>query len=189
MDREENAFGQPILDNNGNVLVGFEFEVVTQTFKLNSNEARELNEHDYLFYDFEAQLIPYSTVPSSFVGNSNDTRGTINRIAVTADHVYVLGKHELHVFSDGSELNKVTTKNIWSETETIYAEGDYLFIGCPSSMIVMDNRNPENPETESEYWHPTSCDPVLPHGDVAFLTLRTGDFFRMLGRSELIGCS
>jgi hypothetical protein len=43
-------------------------------------------------------------------------------------------------------------------------------------MIVMSISNPTMPAYISEYQHPTSCDPVYPNGNVAYLTLRTGDF-------------
>ena len=43
-------------------------------------------------------------------------------------------------------------------------------------MVVVDVSAPSIPHILSEYTHPTSCDPVLPYGNVAYLTLRSGDF-------------
>ena len=70
----------------------------------------------------------------------------------------------------------VGSTNIGWDNETIYAEGNHLFIGTQSSMIVMDVTNPSSPIETSTYNHPNSCDPVLPIGSIAYLTLRTADF-------------
>ena len=58
----------------------------------------------------------------------------------------------------------------------MYSEGNHLFIGTQSSMIIMNVTNPSSPYETSTYNHPNSCDPVLPIGNIAYLTLRTADF-------------
>lgn len=43
-------------------------------------------------------------------------------------------------------------------------------------MEIYDISNPENPSSTSSFWHTTACDPILPFTDVAYVTIRTGDF-------------
>jgi len=176
IDRLENAFSEPMVNDNGQVLLGFNYEIKTEQFKVGSREARALEEDSYLYYDYQNELIPVSNVPSSFAGSSDETKGTLNKIALAQSHVYVLGRDKVHVFGDQGSLTDLGSTYAGWEMETIYAEGDHLYIGTMSSMIIMGLGNPENPNVLGEYWHPTSCDPVLPAGDVAYLTLRTADF-------------
>ena len=53
---------------------------------------------------------------------------------------------------------------------------DRLFVGTQNSMEVFGLANPESPNHVGSFWHATSCDPVYPVDDVAYVTLRTGDF-------------
>ena len=177
VSRVENAFGDPITNDAGEVLIGFDYKVTTESFKLNSPEARTLEDSYYLYYDYLNQLIPPSSVPSSFAGNSTQIKGTLNKIAIYDKHIYIIGDDNIYYFEDGPTnmfyLNKVRLQN---GLETIYSENNHLFIGTERSMVVVDVSSPSSPMVISEYWHPTSCDPVYPFGNVAYLTLRTDDF-------------
>jgi hypothetical protein len=175
--RLEFAFGAPIKNNKNETLLGFNFIQTTESFELDSKEAQELEKTNYLYYDYTNQLIPQSNVPSSFAGNGTEIKGTLNKIAIHQDYVYVIGNDRVYTFQDSpTNLTATTTVTVGSNLETIYPQNNNLFIGTRFSMIVMSISNPSMPSYISEYNHPTSCDPVLPYGNVAYLTLRTGDF-------------
>jgi hypothetical protein len=175
--RLEFAFGAPIKNNKNETLLGFNFIQTTESFELDSKEAQELEKTNYLYYDYTNQLIPQSNVPSSFAGNGTEIKGTLNKIAIHQDYVYVIGNDRVYTFQDSPTNLTATTKvTVGSNLETIYPQNNNLFIGTRFSMIVMSISNPSMPSYISEYNHPTSCDPVLPYGNVAYLTLRTGDF-------------
>lgn len=177
VNRVNYAFGEAIKDETGATLVGFKFEAASGTFKLNSPEAKALKESSYLYFDYMEQLIPLSSVPSSFAGNGAEVKGTLNKIALSKDHVYVVGNSVLHIFDNtAANLSYIDKMEIGQAIETIYPENDHLFIGTESSMIVMSVANAPAPQLLSEYEHPNACDPVLPNGKVAYLTLRTLDF-------------
>ncbi len=177
VNRVEFAFGDAIFDHNGNVLVGFDYAVVTESFDFGSAEELALRESSNLFYNSKGNLIPESSVPSSFTGNSESIKGTLNKITVNNNYVYVVGDSKLYTFYDApNQMNLVNETDISLGLETIYPEGNNLYLGTQTSMIVVDASNPSSPEYTSEYEHPTSCDPVLPNGNVAYLTLRTADF-------------
>jgi len=174
--RVKGAYGEILQDSQGRVVVGFTSEDVTEKIKINSAEQKALEETNELFFDYEDSMIPASSVPSSFAGTSGGMTGTINRITVHSGHVFVASANKIHVFSDGASMTKVNDIDTWDVTETLYPHGDYIFAGGRNSMKIYDVRNPEVPTEESTYWHTTSCDPVLPIGDLAYITVRTGDF-------------
>lgn len=174
--RKNNAFGDPIRNDKGEVLIGFNYQVVTETFELNSPEEQALRNNNNLYFNYNNQLIPEAEIPSSFVGAGGESKGTLNRIAIKNNYIYLVGHNDLHTFSDnGNSIQSISKKSIGSEIETIYSEGDHLFIGTKSSMIIMDATNPSSPTKISQYDHVVACDPVYPNGDVAYLTLRTSD--------------
>ena len=177
VDRVEYAFAEAIENADGLALVGFSYETVTRSFKTDSKEAEELRDSYYLYCDYNNSVIPASSVPSSFVGSERGIKGTVNKIAVYSSHIYVVSNSKLHTFQDSpSDIMLVGSTDIGWDNETIYSEGNHLFIGTQSSMIVMDVTNPSSPIETSTYNHPNSCDPVLPIGNIAYLTLRTADF-------------
>jgi hypothetical protein len=185
--RKEFAFGDPIRNDQGQVLIGFDYKVVTETFELNSPEASQLAKSNQLFFDYNNQLIPESDVPSSFVGSQGKSKGTLNKIAVANNHIYLVGNTELHTFADnGTTIQSISKQEIGWDIETIYSEGDNLFIGTRSSMIVMDASNPSAPNKISEYTHVNACDPVYPNGDVAYLTLRTSSESGCAGTTNVL---
>jgi hypothetical protein len=177
VDRVKNAFADPIVNDFNETLIGFDFNVVTESFQLNSAEANALEKTNRLYYDYMDDMIPPSEVLSSFAGNGTADKGSLNRIAVVDDYVYVIGDNDLYIFSDAiGDMEYLSRSGVQDGLETIYPEGNNLFIGTRNSMIIMDISDAKMPVHISEYWHATSCDPVYPNGDVAYLTLRTGDF-------------
>lgn len=172
IDRLENAFGQNLTDGNGKVLVGFTHKRTTETFELGSPEELALRENNTLYYDFQNEVIPFSEVPSSFIGSSVKNKGTLNRLAYDNNLLYVIGKKDIHTFQDNSStITKLGKKEVGDELETIYTKGDKIFIGTTSEMIILSKSS--SPQKISTYEHTITCDPVLPHGNVAYLTLRS----------------
>lgn len=177
ISRVEFAFGEDEPNDQGEHIIGFHYETVTESFELGSPEAEALEESTYLYYNYMDKLIPVSSVPSSFVSVSSDARGTLNKIATLDDYVYVVGDGRIYSFSN--ELDEMHFSNrvelYTSGIETIYPSNGSLYVGTQSSMMILDASNPATPYIKSSYWHPTSCDPVLPHGNIAYLTLRSAD--------------
>jgi len=175
VSRLEFALADPIKDDQGRTLLGFSTEQVTESIEIGSEEMAELEEDGYLYWDFQDQLIPHSSVPASFAGNGSEI-GTINRIAWAQDHVYVIGMNTMHVFSDQSGMLVKTSEHpLNGGAETIYPDQQQLFIGTRTSVEIYRTTDPAAPEYVSSFNHVESCDPVYPHGDVAYSTLRTGD--------------
>ncbi len=175
--RVRNAFGEELKNELGESLIGFDFEVVTESFNEDVNIYKE---GQLIYFDGQNRLIPESAVPASFAGN-NDFIGTVNRIVRYNEHVYVLGWSNLTVFKDQSSFDLVGSNPMGWQMETVFPYENKLFIGTQNSMQVFDISDPEMPQHVSIFDHATSCDPVYPLDDVAYVTLRTGEFARCPG--------
>jgi len=163
-------------NDKGEALIKFEFEEITEEVSEDSEIYQQLWGHQEIYYyDFASQLIPPSQVPVSFAGNSSASIGSVNRIAVADNHVYVVSRDYITPFEDNGNLTAFDRVASFAGMETIYPSDGRLYIGTQQSMEIFDISNPAQPQWVNSFWHATSCDPVLPHEDVAFVTLRTGD--------------
>ena len=176
VSRVENAFVGEFQDPQGQTLLGFTFEEVTEKLSRDDEFFRIVQQNEILYFDFQDRLIPESAVPASFAGNSNQAIGSVNRIAYNNGHVYVISRSILTTFNDNGVLEKVSSEYAGWQMETIYPYEDLLFIGTQNSMQIMGLEDPDQPTYVSEFQHADSCDPVYPVDDnVAYVTLRTGD--------------
>jgi hypothetical protein len=169
----KNVFWEPLTNAKGQQLLGFKYETAMDKFEVNSPEAKQIKKSGKLHLDFLNNVIPISAIPSYFVGSNNNSKGTLNRIAVEFNHVYVIEDNEMHVIENNSALNKVRRINIDNNTETIYGTNNRLYLGSTTSMTIFNANNPSNPVRVSTLDHTESCDPVLPRGNVAYYTLRS----------------
>lgn len=177
VDRVENAFASEFIDEQGRTLIGFEFERVTKKLDPSDNVYNMVvdGQDQFIYYDFNQRLIPESAVPASFAGSSNSSIGSVNRIAYYKDHVYVVSRSVLSTFSDAGKFELLNSNATGWEMETVFPHQDRLFVGTRQSVDIYDLSDLANPQQVGNFWHATSCDPVYPDGDVAYVTLRTGD--------------
>lgn len=177
--RVKNAFkgNQELKNEQGEDLIGFDFEIITEKVDEDNEIYQKIwGEQDIYYYDYANRIIPPSQVPTSFAGNSSASVGSVNRIAVAEKFVYVISSSFLTTFKDNGNLEKIgTSLPTFSNMETIFPNGNQLLVGTAQSMEVFDISNNRDPRWVSSFPHANSCDPVLPCGNVAFVTLRTGD--------------
>ncbi|MEE9374688.1 MAG: hypothetical protein V3V00_16655 [Saprospiraceae bacterium] len=175
VSRVKNYFQPHLLNSTGENLIGFDFQKVTE--KIRDNDQEFWNEY-YLYNDIYVDhlqaVITHSAVPSSFAGSSQSI-GSVNRITRTKGHVYAINRSKMAVFSDHDELALLGEGFYGSQMESIYPNGDHLFIGGSSSIEILNITNPAKPHYSGSFLHPTSCDPVYPIDSVAYVTLRTDD--------------
>ncbi len=170
VSRVKNIFGNPYKNDQGESLIRFDYVVSTDKFELGSPEAKEIKKAGKIHVDYLEEIIPTSTVPSSFTSG----RSTLNKIAVDYGHIYVLADDEMHVLSNYyNNVSFVKSINLGDGMETVYTENGRIFIGSERAMHIFSAANPANPTRISDYEHVKSCDPVLPYANVAYLTLRS----------------
>ncbi len=179
INRSKNAIQNDFINDKGETLVGFAYKEKTMILDENDDFMTEILEDQLVYLDFAKNVIPKSSVPSSFSGNSAQSIGTINRITKSNNHIYVASNSNMIIINDnenGLSSDVVRLENIKEEMETIFPYQNKLFVGSKTSMTIFDISKGEQPIELYEFEHATSCDPVLPYNDVVFITLRTADF-------------
>lgn len=109
--------------------------------------------------------------PSTGIG------GSMARFTIEGDYLYMLDAGNVHSVSIAVLENPIAkSKNLiaW-DIETIFPYNGNLFFGAQSGMYIYGLTNPENPNRISQYNHVRSCDPVVVEGDLAYVTLRSGN--------------
>ena len=146
-------------DNENEVVIGWEYDVELRTFDRRDDIA--LND---------------AAVESG--GDSVGTGGSLARFNIVNDHLYIVDFSRIYTFQIADLNNPVLRGETRVDlgVETIFSDGDYLYIGTPSGMVIYGLDNPGDPNYLSEVTHITGCDPVVVQGDYAFVTVRGGNF-------------
>jgi len=128
------------------------------------------------FYNEEAALA--NTSPSdSGPGRSVGQGGSLARFKIVGDYLYVVDYSNINIFDISDVANPKTLEDVqvaW-DIETIFNQGDVLFIGGRQGMYIYDITEPQKPAFISEFRHGTACDPVVVDGDYAYVTLKGGN--------------
>ncbi len=106
-------------------------------------------------------------------GGDSGQGGSMARFTIKGDYLYTVDSRSLNVvtLADPAEPEKVRTKSIGWDIETIFTMDNLLFIGSQGNMYIYDISSPEFPEQLSGISHFRSCDPVVAYGDYAYVTL------------------
>ncbi len=108
--------------------------------------------------------------------NSGDgTGGSLAIFALKGNYLYTVDNMKLNIFSllNSSEPVKVNDVNVGFDIETLFSNGEYLFIGSRNGMFIYSVANPENPQQLSSVEHFTACDPVVANDTHSFVTLHS----------------
>ncbi len=109
--------------------------------------------------------------------NSIGQGGSLARFKIVGDFLYAVDNHSINVFDITDLGNPQDLEDVFAgfDIETIFNQGDHLFLGSRSGMYIYDITNPAQPGFVSEFQHGTACDPVVVDGDYAYVTLRGGN--------------
>jgi hypothetical protein len=101
--------------------------------------------------------------------------GSMTRFAIQGNRMYIADQSTIKVFDitndNFSQLNEV---NVGFGLETIFAKGEYLYLGANDAMYIFSITNPDSPSFIFRYSHIVSCDPVVVQGNRAYVTMRGG---------------
>ncbi len=172
VSRLKSAFEPQFFNTTGEALIGFDEEVVTEQLSCDAN----IQQNDWLYFDFQAERIDGSAIPTAFVSNGNGATGTANKITKAKDLIFLIDRVNIYTFEDKGQLSIASQKNPvgWS-LETIFHSEDHLFMGSNNGMHIYKIEDNNSVSYTGEFFHATGCDPVLPtEEEVAYVTLRTG---------------
>ncbi|MBT8321711.1 MAG: hypothetical protein KJO90_08620 [Eudoraea sp.] len=143
------------------ILVGW--EVVT--------ERRLISEYETRWGQFDILL-----AEASDAGNVGQG-GSLARFKIVGDYLYAVDSHSINVFDISDLNNPADLEDVFAgfDIETIFYNGEYLFLGSMRGMYIYNLAIPSSPEFVSEFQHGTACDPVVVDGDYAYVTLRGGN--------------
>jgi len=103
--------------------------------------------------------------------------GSMSRFSIYKDYLYVVMQRKMTIFNLTGETPSKTPENIhvgW-DVETIFNYGDNMFMGTPSGLVIFSVENPLKPEYQSSIQHVYGCDPVVVEGNLAYVTIRSGN--------------
>lgn len=103
--------------------------------------------------------------------------GSMARFKIVGDYLYAVDSHTINVFDISNLEAPAALEDVFAgfDIETIFNQGNHLFLGSMRGMYIYDISSPATPAFVSEFQHGTACDPVVVDGDYAFVTLRGGN--------------
>ncbi|TVZ15533.1 LVIVD repeat-containing protein [Maribacter sp. MAR_2009_72] len=109
--------------------------------------------------------------------------GSLARFKIIGNYLYVVDYSDLNIFdiADLEQPKVLEDVQVGWDIETIFNQGEILFLGGRQGMYIYDIKDPEKPEFISEFRHGTACDPVVVDGTYAYVTLKGGN---MCGGTE-----
>ena len=169
--RNQEVFPSSLKDDEGNYLVGFTYEEVTETVAC---EARLFDAETH-FFDHNEDLIAPSAVPTSFSGaktQSGTAAGSLSRMASVDDYLYVISQSAIYTLemTGNGVIEQRSISQIGSNIETVFPLENRLFLGAQNGMHIVDISNRAQPVQVGRFDHDVSCDPVYPTADVAYVT-------------------
>ena len=119
---------------------------------------------------------PLASPNAESTGDGSGQGGSLARFMIVGDYLYCIDREQIKVFdiADPARPRYRNTVYVQWGIETLFHEGENLFIGGQEGMYIYSIENPEEPERVSEFTHRRSCDPVVVDGDRAYVTLRGG---------------
>jgi len=115
-----------------------------------------------------------AAVPTAPSGSTTGQGGSLARFKIVDDYLYAVEWSNISIFNISDLDNPKILEDVYTNAaiETIYNQGDILFLGGPQGMYIYDISIPATPTYISEFVHGTACDPVVVDGDYAYVTLK-----------------
>ena len=162
---EADIFDWEGVDHNGTIQVGWE----TRTERMLITEYEER----FLTPEFDMAVNTANAAESGDTGQG----GSLARFKIVGDFLYAVDSHNINIFEISDLENPLDLEDVYAgfDIETIFNQGQHLFLGSMRGMYIYDISSPDKPEFVSEFQHGTACDPVVVDGDYAYVTLRGGN--------------
>jgi len=162
--------------NTNEIIVKYNTELRAKPLQTSFYNGMNYNQSDPVFM-MEDMALDNSN-PNTH--SSTGTGGSFARFQINNNALYVLSNQYLGVYDITNPLNTSFLKQVYTNTwtggvlETLYKQGNYLFVGASNGMFVIDAHDEFNPTFISSFSHATGCDPVVVDGNTAYITIRGG---------------
>lgn len=159
------------VDEDKGVVVDWEVKQVRQ----------EMEYHYYpVYFGIKAEMDYRANAPVSGgampSGSTFGVGGSMARFGLYNEYLYAVDKNKLYMFdvSTPSIPVDIGTQNVGWDIETMFIYDGHMFLGTQSGMRIYSLKVPTVPEYIGQFWHVTSCDPVVISNGYAYVTLRGG---------------
>jgi len=117
-----------------------------------------------------------SGASSGVSGSGVGFGGSMARFGIKDNVLYVVDQSTLKVFDITNKTTPVKVNDIYPgwNVETMFLNGNEMFLGTTTGMAVFDISYPSSPVSQTFFTHARSCDPVIVDDTLAYITLRTG---------------
>lgn len=143
-----------------------------------STEIRERPTGELIDMYYDGLEASNNGAPSA--GSIIGTGGSYAKFQINNNALYTTESFKLNVFDITQPLQTSFNKSVYmdswfgGEFETLFRQGNYLFVGATSGMYVINAFDEFNPFFISGFSHATACDPVVVSGNTAYITVRGG---------------
>ncbi len=125
-----------------------------------------------------AILLAQACDPDGSMSSDSDSvgqGGSMTRFAIQGNRMYVVNRTSLLTYNiTDDHFQLIGQQNVGFRIETIFAKGEYLYLGAGDGMYIYSVINPDEPDFIFKYSHVVSCDPVVVQGNRAYVTLSRG---------------
>lgn len=143
---------------------------------------QEMEYHYYPVYPlFRAESdVLYDAAPSggaSSGGSNFGIGGSMARFGLYNEYLYAVDNSMLYMFdvNDPENPSDIGNQNIGWNVETMFIYDEHMFFGTQSGMLIYSLEVATVPNYIGQFWHVTSCDPVVVSNGYAYVTLRGGN--------------
>jgi len=133
-----------------------------------------------VFYDSRGgafmELSNAAGASSGVSGSGVGFGGSMARFGIRDKVLYIVDQNSLKIFDISNKTNPVKCGDFYPGwgVETMFLDGDRMFLGTTTGMVIYDISNPLVPSSRTFFNHARSCDPVIVDDTLAYITLRTG---------------
>ncbi|HYQ57951.1 MAG TPA: hypothetical protein VEP89_11470 [Draconibacterium sp.] len=141
---------------------------------------QKMEYHYYPVYRWgyaEDKAYPANGVSGGAVsGGTFGVGGSMARFGLYDDYLYAVDEANLHIFDVKipESPSEIGQQNVGWNVETMFIYDNHMFLGTQSGMRIFSIAVPTYPVYVSDFWHVTSCDPVVIADGYAYVTLRGG---------------
>jgi hypothetical protein len=169
----ETELAYPIsnIDQNKGVIVGWKQQEITE-------EVENYNTREKYYFDGMGNMLLGSANTGGSGVRTVGVGGSLARFIINGEQFYGLNQTDMQVINISQPYRPQVGSKIQMSraVETVFIEGNYLFVGTQTGMLIYDITEASFPVYKSEYNHVQSCDPVVVQNNLAYVTLRAGNF-------------
>lgn len=125
------------------------------------------------------------TGASSSPGSSFGIGGSMARFGLYDDYLYAVDSYQCYIFDISNDAlpESFSKQNAGSQIETMFIYDGHMFLGAMGGMYIYSLESPTVLKKVGQFWHVTSCDPVVIDDGYAYITLRGGQLCRSVNNS------